>query len=114
MTSFFFLTSFINISYGYFKKKKGAVDLNRQWQSPSPHTHPTVYYAKSLIKSLHTSRDVILYLDLHAHSRKGNVFMYGVEEKNRPKPTVGVHCYFVFFVLFLCYLALFSFFLFIF
>ena len=77
------------------------MDLNRQWQSPSPHTHPTVYYAKSLIKSLHTSRDVILYLDLHAHSRKGNVFMYGVEEKNRPKPTVcSIYIYFIIFFFF--------------
>jgi hypothetical protein len=41
-----------------------------------------------MIRSLNLSREISLYLDIHAHSRKGNVFMYGVEEKNRPKPTV--------------------------
>ena len=76
------------VFYGNNRCSLAGVDLNRQWQSPSPHTHPTVYYAKSMIKHLNTTREVALYLDIHAHSRKGNVFMYGVEEKNRPKPTV--------------------------
>jgi len=33
-------------------------------------------------------RDISMYIDLHGHSRKYNVFMYGCEEKKRPKPQV--------------------------
>jgi cytosolic carboxypeptidase protein 2/3 len=32
-----------------------------------------------------------MYIDLHGHSRKMNVFMYGCEEKKaKPKPAVRV------------------------
>lgn len=33
-------------------------------------------------------RDISMYIDLHGHSRKYNVFMYGCEDKKRPKPQV--------------------------
>ena len=33
-------------------------------------------------------RDVSMYIDLHGHSRKYNVFMYGCDDKKRPKPQV--------------------------
>jgi len=29
-----------------------------------------------------------MYIDLHGHSRKSNVFMYGCDDKKRPKPQV--------------------------
>ena len=33
-------------------------------------------------------RDVNMYIDLHGHSRKYNVFMYGCDEKKKAKPLV--------------------------
>ena len=76
------------VFYGNNRCSLAGVDLNRQWQLPSPHRHPTINHAKSLIRQMQASRDVALYVDVHAHSRKNNVFMYGCEEKNRPKPSI--------------------------
>ncbi len=33
-------------------------------------------------------RDVCMYIDLHGHSRKYNVFMYGCDDKKKPRPQV--------------------------
>lgn len=52
-------------------------DLNRQWGDPSRTMHPTIFFAKNMIRHLQHDRDVILYIDIHGHSRKKNVFMYG-------------------------------------
>lgn len=52
-------------------------DLNRQWGEPSRKLHPTIYFAKNMFKHLLDDREVVLYVDIHGHSRKKNVFMYG-------------------------------------
>eukprot|EP00929_Paragymnodinium_shiwhaense_P047804 TRINITY_DN24257_c0_g1_i4.p1 TRINITY_DN24257_c0_g1~~TRINITY_DN24257_c0_g1_i4.p1 ORF type:complete len:946 (-),score=227.62 TRINITY_DN24257_c0_g1_i4:494-3331(-) len=52
-------------------------DLNRQWGEPSRKLHPTIYFTKNMFRHLLDDRDVILYVDIHGHSRKKNVFMYG-------------------------------------
>ena len=75
------------VFYGNNRCNLSGVDLNRQWSYPSPLRHPTVFHTKKMIRELRASRPVILYLDIHAHSRKNNIFMYGVEEKNRPTPS---------------------------
>lgn len=54
-----------------------GVDLNRCWIDPSRKLHPTVYHMKNLIKKLQEDRDIFLVCDLHGHSRKKNIFMYG-------------------------------------
>lgn len=38
-----------------------------------------------MIKKLLLQREVILYCDLHGHSRKNNIFIYGCENKNNPQ-----------------------------
>ena len=75
------------VFYGNNRCNLSGVDLNRQWAYPSPLRHPTIYYTKNMIRELRTIRPVVLYLDIHAHSRKNNIFMYGVEDKNRPTPS---------------------------
>ena len=75
------------VFYGNNRCNLSGVDLNRQWSYPSPLRHPTIFHTKKMIRELRSSRPVILYLDIHAHSRKNNIFMYGVEEKNRPTPS---------------------------
>jgi hypothetical protein len=33
-------------------------------------------------------RDVLTYIDLHGHSRKYNVFMYGTDDKKKPRAQI--------------------------
>ncbi|XP_007456176.1 PREDICTED: cytosolic carboxypeptidase 1 isoform X2 [Lipotes vexillifer] len=57
-------------------------DLNRQWQSPNPDLHPTIYHAKGLLQYLAAVKHLpLVYCDYHGHSRKKNVFMYGCSIK---------------------------------
>jgi len=65
---------------GNYRCSLSGHDLNRQWGEPSRSLHPTVYFAKSMFRQLINDREVVLYIDLHGHSRKKNVFMYGSSE----------------------------------
>ncbi|XP_044534030.1 cytosolic carboxypeptidase 1 [Gracilinanus agilis] len=57
-------------------------DLNRQWQSPNPDLHPTIYHAKGLLQYMAAIKRLpLVYCDYHGHSRKKNVFMYGCSIK---------------------------------
>ena len=58
-----------------------GVDLNRCWIDPQRDTHPILFSLKWLIKNLQNERDVLLFVDLHGHSRKKNIFMYGNSTK---------------------------------
>ncbi len=54
-------------------------DLNRRWISPSPALHPEIFHSKALLE--YASRVLrvrpFVFCDLHGHSRKKNVFLYG-------------------------------------
>jgi len=69
------------VAHGNYRTNLVGVDLNRRWLNPSKVLHPTVYYCKELIRQLVFRADatngVSLYIDMHGHSRKRNVFMYG-------------------------------------
>lgn len=80
------------VVYGNYRSSMLGVDLNRRWKNPSKFLHPSIYYAKSLIKwlmtlgpatsngvlpSKHGCGNVVMTCDFHGHSRKNNVFMYG-------------------------------------
>jgi cytosolic carboxypeptidase protein 2/3 len=55
-----------------------GVDLNRVWMEPSQKLHPTVWHIKyKLLKQMSEDRELFLFVDLHGHSRKKNLFMYG-------------------------------------
>ncbi|TNV87611.1 hypothetical protein FGO68_gene5364 [Halteria grandinella] len=62
---------------GNYRCNTLGVDLNRRWQNPSKVLHPTIYFSKQLAKNLSKDGQIILYCDMHGHSRKRNVFMYG-------------------------------------
>ena len=49
----------------------------RRWDTPSKALHPTVYAAKSMIRQLQGDRELFLFADLHGHSKKRSVFLYG-------------------------------------
>jgi hypothetical protein len=70
------------VTYGNYRCSLLGVDLNRRWINPSKVLHPTIYYSKQLLKMLHIEREVALFCDVHGHSRKKNVFMYGCVSPN--------------------------------
>jgi hypothetical protein len=70
------------VIYGNYRCSLLGCDLNRKWDKPNRILHPTIYYSKNLIKSMHQERKVFLYSDLHGHSRKQNAFFYGCCYKN--------------------------------
>jgi hypothetical protein len=57
-------------------------DLNRKWAQPSKKCHPTIWYTKQMIKEMAQERDTFLFCDLHGHSRKRNMFIYGCADKD--------------------------------
>ena len=76
------------VIYGNNRCSLAGVDLNRQWKIPMKGLHPTVYHLKALMQAQRKLREVLCYVDLHGHSRKYNVFMYGCDEKKKNKPQV--------------------------
>ena len=55
---------------GNYRCSLAGCDLNRRWKTPSKVIHPTIYHVKKLVKQLHNERSVVLFCDLHGHSRK--------------------------------------------
>ncbi|KRT82072.1 Peptidase [Oryctes borbonicus] len=56
-------------------------DLNRQYRTVIRETYPTIWYTKLMIRRLLEECGVAMYCDLHAHSRKHNIFIYGCENR---------------------------------
>jgi hypothetical protein len=81
----FFIVPILNpdgVIYGNNRCSLAGVDLNRQWKNPIKSLHPTIYSLKAYMlqqKKARGSDGVLMYIDLHGHSRKYNVFMYGCD-----------------------------------
>ena len=69
---------------GNYRCSLAGCDLNRRWKTPSKMLHPTIYQTKKLVKQIHQERGLVMFCDLHGHSRKQNVFMYGCNKKDNP------------------------------
>lgn len=74
---------------GNYRCNLAGHDLNRRYKNPSANQHPTIHALKGLLRSLQESgRTIFMYCDLHGHSIKRNVFLYGC--LNQPlKSTTG-------------------------
>ena len=70
---------------GNYRCSLAGCDLNRRWKTPNKNLHPTIFYTKKLIRDVFQERGLGLYCDLHGHSRKQNVFMYGCNNKSKPE-----------------------------
>ncbi|XP_057659517.1 cytosolic carboxypeptidase 2-like isoform X4 [Diorhabda carinulata] len=58
-----------------------AKDLNRQYRTVIRDAYPSIWYTKLMIRRLLEECGVAMYCDLHAHSRKHNIFIYGCENR---------------------------------
>jgi hypothetical protein len=67
---------------GNYRWSLSGQDLNRQWVGPTSRLFPEIYNTKLMFKKTIESRKIFLFVDVHGHSRKKNVFMYGWKSKN--------------------------------
>ena len=65
---------------GNYRCNLAGLDLNRFWHEPSRRLQPTIYYAKKMIKKFSEERQLSLFIDLHAHSARKNIFVFGNNE----------------------------------
>uniref|UniRef100_A0A8C9JTI8 AGBL carboxypeptidase 3 n=1 Tax=Panthera tigris altaica TaxID=74533 RepID=A0A8C9JTI8_PANTA len=70
---------------GNYRCSLAGQDLNRNYTSVLKESFPSVWYTRNMIRRLMEKREVILYCDLHGHSRKENIFMYGCDGSDRCK-----------------------------
>lgn len=75
------------VIHGNYRCSLAGVDLNRRWKNPNKLLHPEIYYTKKMIKEFRSKTPIILYVDLHGHSRKKSVFMYGCHDEQNPGAT---------------------------
>lgn len=65
------------VRYGNYRASLLGVDLNRKWKNPSKTLHPTIFFTKKMIEVMKELHDVKMVCDMHGHTKKFNVFMYG-------------------------------------
>ena len=70
---------------GNYRCSLVGADLNRRWKSPSSALHPIIYNFKRVIKNTASNYEIDLICDLHGHSRKKNIFIYGCNFKRAPQ-----------------------------
>ncbi|VDP39283.1 unnamed protein product [Soboliphyme baturini] len=85
------------VIHGSHRCSLSGEDLNRQWMAPNKLLHPSIYHLKNLLTFFrcigkkpfvinflqsaiyfNLTCFVQVYCDFHGHSRKKNVFMYGI------------------------------------
>ncbi|PVD33734.1 hypothetical protein C0Q70_04994 [Pomacea canaliculata] len=66
---------------GNYRCSLAGRDLNRQYKSVLKYAYPCVVHTRNMIRKLLQERDIIVYCDLHGHSRRQNVFIYGCEQR---------------------------------
>jgi murein tripeptide amidase MpaA len=67
---------------GNYRCSLSGQDLNRRWKAPNRIIHPVNFAVKKMSRSFSKERELLLYCDLHGHSRKMNAFFYGCSLKN--------------------------------
>ena len=72
------------VIHGNYRCSLSGRDLNRRWTKPSKDLFPEVYYIKNQVLDISKNRPVKMIIDLHGHSQKKKVFMYGCNDKFHP------------------------------
>ena len=69
---------------GNYRCSLSGRDLNRNYCSKLKDSYPTIWHTRTMVKRFCQERVVILYCDLHGHSRKSNIFIYGCDTLSDP------------------------------
>ena len=67
------------VIHGNYRCSMAGTDLNRRYGDALQFLHPTVHAMRELLEKTHETRGILLYLDLHGHSRHKNAFLYGCD-----------------------------------
>ena len=72
---------------GNYRCNLSGRDLNRRWGTPTRWEQPSIWHMREMIEKMNRNkRPVALFCDMHGHSRKKNVFIYGcLKKKGHPK-----------------------------
>ncbi|XP_041443827.1 cytosolic carboxypeptidase 2 isoform X2 [Xenopus laevis] len=68
-------------------------DLNRNYKSRLKDSFPSIWFTRNMIRRVMQEREILLYCDLHGHSRKQNVFMYGCKKASKEFPDKQLYLY---------------------
>lgn len=69
---------------GNYRCSLAGRDLNRNYKTVLKDSFPPIWHVRNMVRKLFEERDITLYCDLHGHSRKQNVFIYGCENRFDP------------------------------
>ena len=72
------------VIHGNYRANLSGKDMNRYWEDPSKLLIPEVYHFKKMILELHEEHGILLFCDLHGHSKKKNSFVYGCHNYKYP------------------------------
>jgi len=72
---------------GNYRCSLAGTDLNRKYKNPSKVLFPVIYNIKRFVKNFSKERELVLFCDLHGHSRKKSIFMYGNTQSDKPEAT---------------------------
>lgn len=73
---------------GNYRCSLSGQDLNRQWVGATARLFPEIFYTKQMLNKTLASRNIFMFMDVHGHSRKKNIFMYGCHNKNTDKRNI--------------------------
>ncbi|XP_071941889.1 uncharacterized protein [Antedon mediterranea] len=77
---------------GNYRCSLAARDLNRNYRNPRKESFPTIWHTKQMLEAFSRQREVLVYCDLHGHSRKHNVFIYGCDSKGTQADPANFLC----------------------
>lgn len=83
----FYFSPMLNIDgvvLGNHRFDLSCIDLNRNWKEPTTELCPTIFAFKAFFKSMvEDGKDIFIFIDLHAHSKKYNCFFYANPIKDK-------------------------------
>ena len=66
---------------GNFRCSFTGTDLNRRWDQPDKILHSQIFQLKSLLRKLVAeNKQILVFCDLHGHSKKNGSFIYGCNQ----------------------------------
>ena len=77
------------VIHGNYRCSIAGADLNRRYGDAHRVLHPEITAMKELLKETNEHRGVLMYLDLHGHSRNKNAFLYGCDFFLQPEKLIS-------------------------